>query len=130
MRFKGSLARGLMISLAIVLIPVAAASAPKVTPGTTCKVLNQKVIHQDKTYTCIKSGKKLIWSKGVVQKKPASTTSAQPIPKFVPPTLPTSFQNLEANLSGIIYGSWFKASEQLKSGSSNLGDIKVFSGPK
>jgi hypothetical protein len=72
----------------------------------------------------------LIWSKGVVQKKPASTTSAQPIPKFSPPTLPTSFQNLEANLSGIIYGSWLKASEQLKSGTSNLGDIKVFNGPK
>jgi hypothetical protein len=37
---------------------------------------------------------------------------------------------LEANLSGIIYGSWLKGSEQLRSGVSNLGEIKVFNGPK
>ena len=130
MRFKGRFIKGLLVALILTLVPITAFSAQKITPGSTCKVYKQKVTNQNKVYTCIKSGKKLVWNKGVVQKKPASTTSAQPIPKFVPPTLPTSFQNLEANLSGIIYGSWFKASEQLKSGSSNLGDIKVFSGPK
>lgn len=128
MNFKPG--RIIVIALCLALIPVNAVSAQKITAGATCKVLNQKVLYLSKTYTCIQSGKKLFWSKGVVQKKPAPTTSTQPVPKFVPPTLPTSFQDLEANLSGIIYGSWFKASEQMKAGSSNLGDIKVFNGPK
>jgi hypothetical protein len=130
MQIRESLTKGLLIALALILIPVSANSAQKVTPGSTCKIFNQKVVFQNKNYTCIQSGKKLVWSKGVVTKKPVSATSAQPIPKFTPPTLPTSFQNLEANLSGIIYGSWLKGSEQLKSGSSNLGEIKVFNGPK
>jgi hypothetical protein len=38
------------------LIPLTAVSAQKVTPGSTCKVLNQKVVYQSKTFTCIKSG--------------------------------------------------------------------------
>ena len=128
MKFK--LGRIILIALCLTLIPVSAVSAQKITAGNTCKVLNQKVVYLSKIYSCIQSGKKLVWSKGAVQKKPAATASAQPTPTFAPPTLPTSFQNLEANLSGIIYGSWLKGSEQLKSGSSNLGDIKVFNGPK
>ena len=79
MRIKGSLSKGLLISLAVSLIPVAAVSAPKVTPGSTCKILSQKVIYLNKTYTCIKSGKKLIWSRGVALSKPA----AEPVATFV-----------------------------------------------
>ena len=127
---KRSPVKGILFALILALIPHASVAAQKITSGSPCKVLNQKVVFQNKTYTCIKSGKKLVWSKGVINRKPASANSAQPIPKFAPPTLPTSFQNLEANLSGIIYGSWLKGSEQLKSGSSNLGEIKVFNGPK
>jgi hypothetical protein len=43
--------------------------------------LNQKVVSQDKTYTCIKSGKKLAWNKGVAVVKPlqTSTTTSAPI---------------------------------------------------
>ena len=130
MQAKFKPGRIILIALCLTLIPASAVSAQKITAGTTCKVLNQKVVYLSKTYSCIQSGKKLVWSKGAVQKKPTSTASAQPTPTFAPPTLPTSFQNLEANLSGIIYGSWLKGSEQLKSGSSNLGDIKVFNGPK
>ena len=45
MRIKQSLAKGLLIGLAISLIPVAAISAPKVIPGTTCKVNKQTVTY-------------------------------------------------------------------------------------
>jgi hypothetical protein len=51
MRIKASLLNGLLIALALVLIPVTAVSAQKITPGSTCKVLNQKVISLNKTYT-------------------------------------------------------------------------------
>jgi hypothetical protein len=69
MKARGSIAKGLLIALAISLIPIPAISAQKVNPGSTCKVLNQKIVFQNKTYTCIKSGKKLVWNKGIFAKK-------------------------------------------------------------
>ena len=70
MRIRGSLSKGLLIALALSMIPEAAVSAQKITPGSACKTLNQKVVYLNKTYTCTKSGKKLIWNKGVAVKKP------------------------------------------------------------
>jgi hypothetical protein len=85
MRIKGGLVKGLLIALAITLIPAAAISAQKVTPGSKCKVQKQKVVYLDKSYTCIKSGKKLIWNKGSVTVKTevAPTTQSNQTP---PPT--------------------------------------------
>ena len=83
MRIKGSLAMGLLVSLILTLVPITAFSAQKITPGSTCKVLNQKVVYLKKTYTCTKSGKKLIWNNGVVIKavaKPTPSPSSVPIP--------------------------------------------------
>ena len=80
MRIRGSLAKGVLIALAIVLIPITAVSAQKVTPGSTCKVLNQKVVYQNKTFTCIKSGKKSIWNKGVGVVKPTPILTPTPTP--------------------------------------------------
>ena len=80
MRIKGSLAKGVLLALGIALIPITAAAAENVTPSTACKVLNQKVVSQDKTYTCMKSGKKLMWNKGVAVVKPpqvSTQTSSQ-----------------------------------------------------
>ncbi len=88
MRIKESLAKGFLIALAISLIPVAAISAQKISPGSTCKVYKQKVTNQNKVYTCIKSGKKLVWNKGVAVVKPTPTPT--PTPKVTPTTTPTS----------------------------------------
>ena len=79
MRIKGSLARGVLLALGIALIPITAGAAENVTPSGACKVWKQKVVYEDKTYTCMKSGKKLIWNKGVEVVKPitnSTTTSA------------------------------------------------------
>jgi len=95
MRIRGSLARGLLISLAVALIPVAAVSAQKITPGSTCKVLNQKVVYQNKTYTCTKSGKKLFWNKGVAivkstrqrpRQRPLQHPRQRPLQQVIPLT--------------------------------------------
>ena len=59
MRIKGIVSKGLLIALALSLIPVAAVSAQKITPGSTCKVYKQQITYQNKVYTCTKSGKKL-----------------------------------------------------------------------
>jgi polyhydroxybutyrate depolymerase len=64
MKIKGSIAKGVILALALTFIPFSAFSAQKVTPGQTCKVLNQKVSYQNKSYTCVQSGKKLVWNKG------------------------------------------------------------------
>jgi hypothetical protein len=74
MSIKGSLAKGVLIALGIALIPITAGAAETVTPSASCKVWKQKVVYQDKTYTCMKSGKKLIWNKGVVVVKPLATS--------------------------------------------------------
>jgi len=82
MQIRGSLTKGLLIGLALTLIPVSAISAQRITPGSTCKVLNQKVIYQNKNYTCIKSGKKLVWNKGVAIEKPTPTPTPTPTVKL------------------------------------------------
>ena len=89
MGIRSSLAKGLLIALAVVLIPVSAVSAQKITPGTTCKVLNQKAIYLNKSYTCIKSGKKLLWNKGVAIIKPTPTATPTPTPTPTPEPTPT-----------------------------------------
>jgi hypothetical protein len=89
MGIRGSLTKGLLIALAFTLIPVSAISAQKITPGSTCKVLNQKVVYLSKTYTCIKSGKKLAWNKGVALKATPTPTpfpTPTPSPKKSPDT--------------------------------------------
>jgi hypothetical protein len=80
----------LLFVIVLSLIPVTAVSAQKITPGSTCKVLNQKVVYQSKTYTCIKSGKKLVWNKGVVVKKAAPSSAVNPSPEKTP-TIDNSF---------------------------------------
>jgi M6 family metalloprotease-like protein len=84
MRTKRSLARGLLIALAISLIPDPAISAQKVNPGSKCKVQKQKVNYLDKTYTCIKSGKRLVWNKGVVIIESPFTVKPLPVPADIP----------------------------------------------
>lgn len=36
-----------------------------VSPGTSCSKAGAKQVYKNKTYTCIKSGNKLIWNKGI-----------------------------------------------------------------
>jgi M6 family metalloprotease-like protein len=85
MRIKVSIAEGLLIALALALVPIAATSAPKITPGSSCKVIKQKVTSQNKVYTCIKSGKKLVWSKGVIVAKPTPKPTPTPTAIGDPP---------------------------------------------
>ncbi len=47
--------------MAFFLIPVAATSAEKINPGSQCQVYKQKITYKKNTYTCLRSGKKLIW---------------------------------------------------------------------
>ena len=76
----------ILLTLVILSSTTLSFAATKVTPGSTCKVINQKSTYQGKIFTCIKSGKKLIWNKGVIIKPSPSPVSSDPKPS---PTVAT-----------------------------------------
>jgi hypothetical protein len=111
------IAKGLLIALLIALIPVAASSAPKIIPGSACKVLKQKVTSQNRVYTCIKSGKKFVWSKGVVVSKPVPTPTPSTTPTATTTATPTPTPTPAKDISNspLISGaSIFSAAELCK----------------
>ena len=78
MRTKGRLVKGLLVALILSLLPIVAFSAQKIISGSECKVYKQKVSYQNKVYTCIKSRKKLAWSKGLEVGIPTPTFTPAP----------------------------------------------------
>ena len=72
-------------------------SAQKITAGASCKGLNKKVEYKNKSYTCVKKGNKLVWSKGVAIKNAAPAVApsptASPIPSPTPTPTPTPTQS-------------------------------------
>ena len=74
------------------LIPALAASPPKF--GTTCPKSGLIQNYNGLKFTCIKSGKKLIWDKGVAVKKPSGIPSPTPTPSpsSAPSATPTQTQ--------------------------------------
>ena len=73
-----------VFALVLAVLPNSAFSAPKIVAGTACKTFNAKVTVNNKTYTCIKSGKKLVWNKGVAVKTAAPVTTPSPTPSPTP----------------------------------------------
>ena len=105
MKIRESLSGGFLIALLVALIPAVAVSAPRATPGGTCKVLNQKVTNLNKSFTCIKSGKKLIWNKGVgIKPTPTPTPTHTPTP--TPKEL--TFSNISENVDAIAFNVYSK----------------------
>ena len=80
-------------ALAIVLVAVLALgvspsiSSAAVKAGAACKKEGQVSKKAGKEYTCIKKGKKLVWSKGVVIKSAAPAVT--PTPTLTPAPIPT-----------------------------------------
>jgi len=103
----------LSLSISIPLIPANAA----VKAGGSCISAGKTSDVFSKTYTCIKSGKKLVWDKGVT--KSANAISAAP----------TSFSNLYQNRDGIAYAAWKSTAESIASGKSNVVNLKIYLGP-
>ena len=147
MRISGNAVKALAVGLVLALIPISVNAAQKVNAGATCKVLNQKVPYLNKTYTCIKSGKKLVWNKGVSipQATPIPTPTLTPITKPTPtptpsaiptpspsattPTPPSTFDDLVSHASGIAYSAWKKSKDQISASQSVLGKPTILIGP-
>ena len=82
---RRSLATSLIASCVLLTNLPPASSAVK--PGTVCKKLGQISTSNGFKYTCVKSGTKLVWSKGV--KLPAPKPIVTPTPTAVATPTPT-----------------------------------------
>lgn len=80
MRAKAISSLVLTLALFFTALQANAANPPK--PGAACSKASLTQIHKGKKYTCIKSGKKLVWNKGVniATKQPTPTPSPTPTP--------------------------------------------------
>ena len=113
--------------------------------GDACKKAGSTTVSGGKKFTCIKSGKKLVWNKGVAVAKPkpvqtptpvrTPTPMVSPTPSptptiYVPPTpittpipapivekAPTGFADLVENYRGIPGAVWNEAQKLAASGS-------------
>jgi hypothetical protein len=89
-----------------------------VKAGAACAKVGTTSSVSGKKFTCVKSGKKLVWNKGVAVAKPvvvaSPTVSASPEPVVEKlPAVPTSFADLEENFKGIPYATWQKIQSNL-----------------
>lgn len=118
-----------LVTAAIFLVPMNAIAAVKA--GDVCKKVGTTATANGKKYTCIKSGKKLVWNKGVAIAKPKPTSSPMPTAEPVPtPSLtptptqvpapiiekaPSSFSDLVENFKGVYVGVWNSSNSKINS---------------
>ena len=76
-----------LLVIALFVVPLSQASAVTAKAGNSCTKLKTTSIVKGKKFTCIKSGKKLVWDKGVLVKtlvtkpKPSNSTVLIVCPK-------------------------------------------------
>ena len=140
----------LSLFLSLPSIPVSAA----VKAGEACTKVGMTSIASGKTYTCIKSGKKLVWDKGV----PTKVTAGSTCPKFgisqnynekkftciksgkklvwdkgvltvATASVPSNFSDLYEKRNGISYAVWNKIHLKLMNTNIKLPLVEVYRGP-
>ena len=118
-----------LVTAGIFLVPMNAIAAVKA--GDACKKVGTTATANGKKYTCIKSGKKLVWNKGVAIAKPKPTSSPMPTAEPVPtlsltptPTqvpapiiekAPSGFNDLVENFKGVYVGVWNSSNAKINS---------------
>jgi len=86
---------GLIVILSLSLI-TAQISVAAVTPGAKCTKAGATSTYNGKKYTCVKSGKKLVWNNGVAVTKPVPVASPTPTSSVVPTPTPTPTPTVSA----------------------------------
>lgn len=85
-----ALSAAVSFSLLVQMLPVASANFPK--PGTKCPKQGMTKTDKNLKFTCIKSGKRLVWSNGTPSKvtpTPTPTSTPTPTPTPTPAFTPT-----------------------------------------
>nr|QOV08874.1 hypothetical protein HULAb132A11_00029 [Candidatus Nanopelagicales bacterium] len=149
----------LVLAFALIISLIAAPSFAAAKAGAKCTKAGATSTVAGKKYTCVKSGTKLVWNKGVAIKKPAPVATPTPTPTPTPeptttpiptptptptatptptptptpvityPDAPTSFDDLVTNYKGISYSAWSKSSAAVKASSDVALPFKPLTGP-
>ena len=89
-RIKSPLVLGMTLAVVFsstaITLPSSEASTPK--PGSLCSKLGLTSISSGMKFTCVKSGKKLIWSKGLKAPSQTQAKVSAPAPTPTPTTVP------------------------------------------
>ena len=112
---KRYLSIGLALVLQVSILTPPAFSAPKA--GAKCSKVGSTSTTSSQTYTCIKSGKKLLWNKGVAVKKPTPTATPTPTQKDL------TFSNIPENVDAIAFNVFSKYQSHMAT--NYQGSIKV-----
>ena len=119
MKRKLTFTIGLIFLSTSFLAPLSAAATKD---GTKCTKLNNTSTVAGVKYTCIKSGKKLIWRKDVA----VSTVKNLPVAILKGPT---SFDDLIENYQGISHAAWIKSREKILKSKKTDISLKFVTGP-
>ena len=135
MRFR-ALTVLLMVIASSLMAPASFAKNP--VAGASCTKLNSTQIFQGKRFTCIKSGKKLIWNKGVTIKvtpspTPSLSATATSIPSASPTTFTYTMDQVKANNSSakcwsVIEGNVYDLTNWINSHPGGAGAIRALCG--
>ena len=131
----------LATSLAFAFIQPIATAAVK--PGDACKKAGQLSTSSGVKYTCVKSGKKLVWNKGVAVKKPAPTPTAigdpigavgstptpTPTPTAKPVITTLTFDDLVESYAEIPRIAWTKSRDAIQASTKKAPPFRVSIGP-
>jgi len=105
----------LLVSCISLFLPYNPVNA-SVKAGGVCIKAGLTSVASNKTYTCVKSGKKLVWNKGV------KVVAAMP-------KAPTSFDDLVQNYEGIAYAAWSKSNAAITAANDVAPLFKALTGP-
>jgi hypothetical protein len=118
------------------MVLMASNSYAAVKAGSACSKAGIKSVSAGKTYICVKSGKKLVWDKGVLipVAKPAPSKSEPalaPTATASAPSIavPTSLADLYEKRKGISYSVWSKFNKAVSQPDVTLPPIEIYRGP-
>ena len=121
----------LFVALNLTTVQLNAIAAVKA--GDACKKAGMTATANGKKFTCVKSGKKLAWNKGVAIPKPkhvevptpaptpaptvtvAPTPTPTPTPAPIIEKVPTGFNDLVENFKGVYVGVWNSTNSKITS---------------
>ena len=99
-----------LVALLIPMVLVASNSYAAVKAGSACTKVGSKSVSGEKSYTCIKSGKKLVWDKGVLVAKP-SVAKPTPTPSASASAAPTPTKSAEPEVVKIDFSKTFSTDQ-------------------
>jgi hypothetical protein len=117
--------RATLVASLLLITPVIPANAQ--TVSAVCTKAGAMKLQNGTRFTCVRSGKNLVWRKSPSTSKtspPPSTSTTTTIP-----SAPTSFANLVENFRGISYAAWLKSREKIVASNRESIEVNVVVGP-